>query len=168
MNLEEWATDWKVPAAAVADLRRRMGIGTEAAPQLKVDGKPGSESRQQSLVRLDAAENRVWLTRNNVGVLIDKTGRPVRFGLANESKEQNEAVKSADLIGIRAVLIGPQHFGKVIGQLVSREVKHEGWVYTGDEHEVAQLAWANFILSKGGDAAFCTGPGSFQQLQVKS
>jgi hypothetical protein len=136
-------------------------MGEGVSPPVVVDGKPGSESRQQSLVRIDAAESGVWLTRNNVGALLDARGIPVRYGLANESKAQNESVKSADLIGIRSVLIGPQHVGTVIGQFVSRECKHEGWTYKGDKHEVAQLNWCNFVLSKGGDAAFCTGPGSF-------
>lgn len=159
MRLDEWARKWGVPYAAIADLRASMGL--DGAPAVQVDGKPGSEVHQQALVRLDAVQCGVWLTRNNVGALLDERGVPVRYGLANETKEQNKAVKSADLIGIRSVLIGPQHVGMVIGQFVSRECKHEGWTYKGDKHEQAQLAWANFVLSKGGDAAFCTGPGSF-------
>ena len=160
MTLDAWAAAWGIPPAAVADLRARMHVAA-ADPAVAVTGTPGSEARQQSLVRLDAAKCGVWLTRNNVGALLDERGVPVRYGLANESKEQNKAVKSADLIGIRPMLIGPQHMGTVIGQFVSREVKHEGWRYKGDKHEIAQLAWANFVLSKGGDAAFVTGPGSF-------
>lgn len=160
MNLDAWAAAWGIPSAAIADLRVRMHVAA-ADPAVAVTGAPGSEVRQQSLVRLDAAKCGVWLTRNNVGALLDERGVPVRYGLANESKEQNKAVKSADLIGIRPVLIGPQHMGTVIGQFISREVKHEGWRYKGDKHEVAQLAWVNFVLSKGGDAAFVTGPGSF-------
>jgi hypothetical protein len=158
MTLDEWAYAWGIPTAALTDLRMRMGIA-DAAPD--VTGAPGSEVRQQSLVRLDAAQRGVWLTRNNVGALLDERGVPIRYGLANESKAQNQAVKSADLIGIRPILIGPQHIGTMIGQFVSREVKHAAWTYKGDKHEIAQLAWANFVLSKGGDAAFATGPGSF-------
>lgn len=139
-----------------------MRIGIANMPTVSpTAGNPGSETRQQSLVRIEAANNGVWLTRNNVGALLDNRNIPVRYGLANESKEQNKSVKSADLIGIRPILIGPQHMGMLIGQFVSREAKHETWTYKGDEHEVAQLAWCNFVLSKGGDAAFCTGPGSF-------
>lgn len=161
MILEAWAARWGIPHDALADLRAQLGVGGDAAPPVTVEGEPGSESRQQSLVRLEAAQRGVWLTRNNVGALLDKRGVPVRYGLANESPAQNKAVKSADLIGIKPILIGPQHLGHTIGQFVSREIKHEGWTYSGDEHEVAQLAWANFVLSKGGDAAFCSGPGSF-------
>ncbi len=159
MTLDAWASKWGVSPAALFDLRVRLGI--DSLPLLQNNSKEGSESRQQSLVRLDAAERGVWLTRNNVGALLDTRGVPVRYGLANESKAQNEVIKSADLIGIKPLLIGPQHVGQVIGQFVSRECKHEGWKYTGDKREVAQLAWATFILSKGGDAAFCSGPGSF-------
>jgi hypothetical protein len=158
--LEDWAAQWGVVTAALFDLRMRLGSVEMRLPPIA--SGDGSEARQQSLVRIDAATNGVWLTRNNVGALLDTRGVPVRFGLANESKEQNHIVKSADLIGIKPVMIGPQHMGRVLGQFVSREVKHEGWQWTGDAHEQAQLNWCNFVLSKGGDAAFCTGPGSFR------
>lgn len=154
MWLDDWARAWNIPAAALVDLRMRMGVTMRDAPTAAGEG---SESRMQSLMRLDAARDGVWLTRNNVGCLPNpETGQPVRYGLANESKSQNEVVKSADLIGIRSVLIGPQHVGTVIGQFVSREVKHEGWHWTGSKREVCQLAWADFVVSKGGDAAIDT------------
>ena len=151
MILDEWAAKWSVDTDALYDLRFQMGIAHMPMPELL--GKTGSEVRQQSLVRIAAAQSGVWLTRNNVGALLDDRGVPVRYGLANESKAQNEAVKSADLIGIRPVLIRPQHVGHLIGQFVSREIKHEGWTWKGDKHEQAQLAWAKFVLSKGGDAS---------------
>lgn len=158
--LDEWASAWGIPPAAVLDLRQRMGV--DGAPPAELEGKPGSEVRQQGLIRLAAAKSGVWLTRNNVGALLDERGVPVRYGLANESKEQNKHVKSADLIGIRPVLIGPHHVGRVIGQFVSVECKHETWRYKGDAHEVAQLAWANFVAAKGGFSCFATGPSDFK------
>lgn len=158
--LDAWAQQWGIAPAALADLRARMGV---VFGDTGMSGAEGSESRQQSLVRLDAAQRGIWLTRNNVGVLLDINGRPVRYGLANESKAQNNAVKSADLIGIKPILVGPQHIGQVIGQFVSREVKHESWQWQGDAHEQAQMKWCEFVLAKGGDAAFCTGPGSFNR-----
>lgn len=161
--LDQWARQWGVSADALLDLRNRMGIASD--PEVAVSGKAGSETRQQALIRLDAAQQGVWLTRNNVGALPDARGVPVRYGLANESKAQNSAVKSADLIGMRSILIGPHHVGSVIAQFVSREAKHEGWTFKGDAHETAQLAWAEFVIAKGGDAAFCTGPGSFNYQQ---
>lgn len=119
-----------------------------------------SEAAVQVAVRLEAARKGVALWRNNVGVLLDRRGVPVRYGLANDSSAVNANFKSADLIGIRPVLITPAHLGLTIGQFVSREVKAEGWRYTGDEREVAQLRWAELVLSLGGDAAFCTGEGT--------
>lgn len=154
--LDEWAARWGVPYEALVDLRARVGIVSVTATK----GKAG-ESRQQSIIRLEAAHKGVWLTRNNVGALMDSRGVPVRYGLANESKAQNEAIKSGDLIGIRPVVIQSRHVGSTIGQFVSREIKHEAWTYRGDAHERAQLAWIKFVISKGGDAAFATGPGSF-------
>lgn len=160
MLLDEWAARWGVPREAVMDLRARLGVDPFAPTSVSGDG---SESRQQSLVRLEAASIGIWLTRNNVGALIDERGVPVRYGLANETKAQNQQVKSADLIGIRPILIGPHHVGRTIGQFVSREVKHATWTWKGDKHEQAQLNWCNFVIAKGGDAAFCNGPGSFNR-----
>ena len=159
-TLDEWARRWGISADALLDLRRQMGV--DNAPRIEATND-ASESRQQSLIRLDAAANGVWLTRNNVGALLDERGVPIRFGLANESKAQNLAVKSADLIGIRPVLIGPHHVGQTIGQFASVECKKASWHYTGDKHEKAQVAWCEFVLSKGGFACFATGPGIFNQ-----
>lgn len=160
-DLVGWAVKWGIPHAAIVDLRMRMGVEFPAPLPLPDNSDKKSESYQQSVVRLEAPTYGVWLTRNNVGCLVDANGRPVRYGLANESKQQNEVIKSGDLIGIRSVLITQEHVGHVIGQFVSRELKHQGWCYSGDKHEKAQLNWVNFVNSKGGDASFCTGPGSF-------
>lgn len=156
---DQWAKDWGVPPGALADLKARLGI--DRGPRLEIEGNTGSETRQQGLVRLDANDSGVWMTRNNVGVLLDKTGRPVRYGLANESAAQNREFKSSDLIGIRPILVGPHHVGTVIGQFCARECKHQAWVYSGDAHERGQLNFINFINAKGGDAKFATGRGSF-------
>lgn len=151
---------WGVSKAAMYDLSIRLGVDNAPLP-VPAQMKSGSEEKQQALVRLEAASKKIWLTRNNVGALLDSRGVPIRYGLANENKKQNEKLKSADLIGIKSVLITEKHVGQIIGQFVSREVKHQGWSYTGNKHEVAQLNWCKFVVSKGGDAAFCTGPGSF-------
>lgn len=158
MKLYAWAARWGIPLAAIQELQAVYGL----------DGTPGdepyrgkkSESFAQSQVVLEGARKGVRLWRNNVGVLEDKTGRPVRYGLANQSKEQNAVIKSGDLIGIRPVLIVPEMVGVTIGQFVSREIKEPGWRYAETEREAAQLRWAEMVCALGGDAAFATGEGS--------
>jgi hypothetical protein len=119
-----------------------------------------TEAYVQSCVRLEAANKGLKLWRNNVGVLADERGVPVRYGLANDSKRLNAAVKSGDLIGWRPILVGPEHVGSRIAQFVSRECKRPGWRYSGDEHEQAQLKWAQAVMSDGGDACFASGEGT--------
>ena len=156
-DLTAWAARWNIPAAALAELATQ-----DFVPPIDPATTPGSEARQQSLIRLDAAANGVWLTRNNVGAFMDPdSSRLVRYGLANESKQQNQQIKSADLIGFRKRFIVTADVGTVIAQFVSRECKHEGWKYTGRGREVAQARWRDFINANGGDAAFASGPGSF-------
>jgi hypothetical protein len=119
-----------------------------------------NEANVMSLVRLEAAQKGIKLWRNNVGVLKDDKGRPVRYGLANDSAAVNRSIKSADLIGCRPLLITPEHVGRVIGQLVSRECKAMDWVYHGTDRERAQLKWATLLLELGADAGFATGVGT--------
>ena len=157
--ITEWARRHGVSLEAVREL---LEVLVPAAHTNHSDSLPDSEAYVQSAVRLEAPRYGVWLTRNNVGALQDKTGRPVRYGLANETKEQNKAVKSADLIGLRPVLITPHHVGHTIGQFVSRECKHAGWRPGEDvERETAQLNWVRLITRYGGDAKIVSGPGSF-------
>ena len=153
--LHDWAMRHHVGLDALRELDTIL-TGAYAAPRTI----EGSESAVSAQVRLEASRKGVLLFRNNVGVLPDANGRPVRYGLANESAEQNKAIKSADLIGIRPVLIEPRHVGHTIGQFVSREVKKGGWVYTGKGREAAQMNWVKAIVARGGDACFCSGEGT--------
>lgn len=138
------------------DLQTTLGTYTPPLPA-EAPGAGKSEAWAQSVVRLEASEKGVKLFRNNVGVLEDKTGRPVRYGLGNDSAQQNEIIKSADLIGIRGVVITPEMIGHRFGQFVSVECKSPGWQYTGAGRERAQMAWMNLINSMGGMAFFSTG-----------
>lgn len=149
-HLQQWAFHWGIPAVAMADLQRRL---TEPFAVV-VSGT--SEAAVQTQVRLDAARAGIPTWRNNVGVLLDKRGVPVRFGLANDSSAVNKRFKSADLIGIKPVTVTPQMVGSVIGQFWSRECKHAGWKYRGDDHEQAQRRWAELVLAHGGDAGFAS------------
>lgn len=151
-----WANRWGVSFNALQDLRAVLGLdGGHIAPAVG-----NSEAAVQAAVRLEAAQKGVRVWRNNVGVLKDERGVPVRYGLANDSHAVNKNFKSADLIGIRPVTIQQWHVGHVLGQFVSREVKRPDWKYRGDEREEAQLRWAHMVIALGGDAGFATGAGT--------
>lgn len=113
-----------------------------------------SETDLQSLIRIKAMSCDIRLWRNNVGAALTRDGRPVRYGLANDSKTLNSVLKSSDLIGIRGYVITEADIGKTIGQFVSYEIKKPGWKYTGTPHERAQLAWIELINNCGGEAKF--------------
>lgn len=154
--LYQWAKDWNIPPAALADLMARTGT----LPELPQNKEPdASESRVQSQIRIKAGARGDFLTRNNVGALLDKRGVPVRFGLMNETKELNKVVKSGDLIGGRRVLITPEMVGRIILQFWSVECKEAAWRFNpNDPHEKAQLAWATYINARGGYAIFANNP----------
>ncbi len=151
IELRTWALRHGVTDAALADLAGVLGA-TAAT------GGGGSESRAQSEIRLAAPSLGMRLWRNNVGVLKNEAGTPVRYGLANDSKALNKQLKSGDLIGWRRLLVGPEHVGATIAQFVSVECKALGWTYRGDEHEQAQQRWAALVATEGGFARFATGP----------
>jgi len=157
MTLDQWAADWRVPPAALVDLRKRLGCEPPPPPP---DARGRSEAWAQSAVRIEAGAKGIRLWRNNVGALLDQRGVPVRYGLANDNKALNARLKSADLVGIKPLLITQAHVGATVGQFICREMKAPGWHYRGDEHERAQLAWAKLVVSLGGDAGFATGRGS--------
>lgn len=155
-TIMQWAIKHGVTAVALAELGAIFGIESPTiAPRVGV-----SEAAVQNAVRLEGATKGVMLYRNNVGVLPDRQGRPVRYGLANDSAAVNQSVKSGDLIGWRPVIITSDHVGSCIAQFVSRECKPVGWRYTGTDRERAQLAWAQLIVNAGGDAGFCNGVGT--------
>lgn len=150
--LDDWARRWDIPAEALDDLRESLVVvSTESTDAT-------SESGVQQRVRLDYARNSHALWRNNVGAgqLMDGE-RFIRFGLANESKQMNQRIKSGDLIGITRVLITPAHVGQVLGVFTSVETKRPGWVYNeNDPHSAAQARWILLVRSLGGIAHFTT------------
>lgn len=153
-NLDLWAMRHHVSAEAMTELR--MIWVSQEKPDVLTERR--GEAYVQSRVMLEAAQRGVILFRNNVGVLMDSNGRPVRYGLANESKKRNESLKSADLIGIRPVLITAGHVGKTIGQFVSIECKRPDWKPGQDkEREEAQQNWATLVGAYGGFAAITNG-----------
>lgn len=156
MTLNQWAIKWGVPIGALEDLRREFGaISTEPAPN------PGeSEAGVQNRIRLEASRKGLRLWRNNVGATMDENGNFIRYGLANDSKQLNDKLKSSDLIGIRPVRIEPHHVGAVLGQFVAREIKPGSWSYSGTKREEAQLKFLELVVSLGGDGAFATNEGT--------
>lgn len=115
-----------------------------------------SEASVMQRIRIAASDAGWRLWRNNCGAGKLENGSFVRWGLANDTS--GAQVASADLIGIRPVLITPDMVGTVIGQFVSIEAKHETWKpRMADKHEQAQRRWADLVRSLGGLAFFSTG-----------
>lgn len=118
-----------------------------------------TEQELLNLVRLKAQDHNMMLWRNNSGVARSDAGRPVRFGLANDSKKLNDVFKSSDLIGIKTHTITADDVGKAVGIFVAYEVKRPGWEYTGTSRELAQKAFLDFISRKGGISKFISSLG---------
>lgn len=155
MNLNNWAIKWGVPFEAVEDLRRGLQtVNTEPSPQFDE-----SEGAIQTRVRLEASAKGARIWRNNVGAVLTEKSF-IRYGLANDSKQMNDKIKSSDLIGIKPIRITESMVGGVIGQFLAREVKKGDWNFTGTKRELAQLAFLNLIISLGGDAAFTNREGT--------
>lgn len=156
MNLNEWAIRWQVPYAAVEDLQQQFGlVGTDPAP---VAGE--SEAAVQNKIRLEASRAGARIWRNNVGATLTEDGSFIRYGLANDSKQMNQHIKSADLVGLRPVMVRAHHVGQVLGVFLAREVKAADWRYSGTPREVAQLRFLELVASLGGDAAFANAEGT--------
>lgn len=118
-----------------------------------------SESNVQSRTRLAGGAKSWRLWRNNRGALPDQNGRPVRYGLANDSKQLGDVLKSGDFIGWRPVIITPDMVGKLIAQFVSVECKAEDWTPSpNDKHEQSQRRWADLVNREGGYAVFVSDP----------
>jgi hypothetical protein len=119
-----------------------------------------SESEVQADVRLRAPLVRAHLFRNNSGVLPNEAGRPVRYGLANESAAVNRVLKSADLIGWQSVTVTADMVGQTLAVFLSVEVKPEDFNGPSGKAEAeryeAQKNWANLVNKAGGRAYIVT------------
>lgn len=158
--LVDWCNKHGVPQSALPELVELLGIAPgvgvpESQAQINGNAFLRNEMDVQNAVRIRAGESGCLLMRNNVGVLPDANGRPVRFGLANDSKKLNQTFKSSDLIGITPV---PVQGAGYIGVFTALECKAPGWVFTGSQREVAQAAFHNRVRALGGIAGFVSDP----------
>lgn len=160
--MQDWALTWGIPQEALDDLAERSTIACAPADGLAMTSR--SEAYTQSMVRLAAPAMGITTWRNNVGAAKTDTGSFIRFGLANDSKQLNESIKSGDLIGWQTIVIGPEHVGQRFARFVSIECKEVGWEFgraargteQGDR-EWAQHRWAEMVRAAGGVAFFSTG-----------
>jgi len=115
------------------------------------------EGTVQQEVQLQARYEDCHLMRNNSGALKDETGRLVRYGLGNVSKQHNDQIKSSDLIGFTKKVITPEMVGSTVAVFTAIEVKAEKWKEEKkfNKRESAQNNFINWIKLNGGIAGFC-------------
>jgi len=154
--IHKWAVAENVHPHAIHRLLIALGVGFEPLHSMDVP-EGASEAAVQQRVRVAMTEAGVTNWRNNVGAMMDDKGNMVRFGLCNDTPALNKVFKSSDLVGIDSSPITPAMVGLPRGQFVAREVKEQGWKYTGTAHEQAQLKFGQLVISKGGSFAFTTG-----------
>lgn len=119
-----------------------------------------TETEVQNDVLLIASKRGWRLFRNNVGVAKRNDGTPVRYGLANISKQMNQHLKSSDLIGIKPVVITPDMVGQTIGVFTAIECKKGDWKRSpSSKREEAQERFIELVKSLGGHAEFCNNAG---------
>jgi hypothetical protein len=119
-----------------------------------------AESTVQTNTRIEHCRvTRGQLWRNNSGAYMDDHGRMVRYGLANESAQENRVIKSSDLIGITPVLIQPHMVGYHLGVFTAYEVKPSGWkLRPSDKRGLAQQNFHDIVRASCGFAGFVTDP----------
>ena len=98
-----------------------------------------SEAQLVAQVQLDLSSDSVRLLRNNVGVLPDRTGRPVRYGVGNPG--------GSDLIGWSSVTVTPEMVGTRIAIICAIECKHGR-----NKPTDAQQSFIDAVVKAGGRA----------------
>lgn len=123
------------------------------------------EAAVASHVRLEAPKHHVHLWRNNVGAAQDHTGRMIRYGLANDSKQLAQHVKSSDFIGITPVTITQDMVGQTIGVFTAVETKPSTWKFLQScKRSLAQKAFHDIVKAAGGFAGFATSVDDFKRI----
>ncbi len=163
MLIHQWAAKYGIPDHMVQDLMQNyLGQRPEPATTVREAMSEKGVAQRTEFAFCDLG-GILW--RNNVGVLEDRNGVPVRYGLANTSKKVNKQTKSGDQIGCLPVVIRPDHVGRTFGLFVSIEDKRAGWIWKGDPHELAQANWAQIVTSLGGVAMFVNDPDQINILR---
>lgn len=121
-----------------------------------------NEQAIQQQIRLHAVKRNVLLFRNNSGVATGADGRPIRFGLGNDSTILNASFKSSDLIGIRPVIVTPEMVGTLAGLFIAVEIKKPG--YSMSPTVQAQQHFCNIVRGCGGIAGVVTSVEEFERL----
>jgi hypothetical protein len=93
---------------------------------------------QQRVMLLSRGATRLW--RNNCGMLQDRFGKWVRFGVANPG--------GSDLIGFHSVIITPDMVGKKVAIFTAFEVKRS----SGGKATDKQLRFIDLVKCFGGIA----------------
>lgn len=147
-TLTDWAARWNIPAAALQEL-----LATVTPPVVR-SPLSGEQAVQQE-IRAAAPAAGCILWRNNSGAAVDPdTGRPIRYGLGNDSKQINAVLKSSDLIGITPVTVTAAHVGQVLGVFTAVEVKRPGWTRPSGKREQAQATFLSLVERFGGVGTF--------------
>lgn len=148
MRLCAWVARWGVPPEAMRDLRAALG----RTGGLVYDGPPvrphADETERGAAYRLAVQSWGGTLMRNNNGVAHQPDGRPIRYGLGNESQKLQATCKSSDWIGIAPG-----------GRFLAVEDKPPGWRFSpGDEHTAGQWRFLARVNELGGVGMFATHP----------
>lgn len=120
------------------------------------------EGAVTSHVLLEAVKHNCNLMRNNVGAgtLVDEDGKTshLRWGLMNESKKQNEQIKSSDYIGLTPVWCYREGIGwGWLGVFTAIEMKASDWRFVqSDKRALAQSRFHDMVRGYGGFAGFAT------------
>lgn len=118
-----------------------------------------SEAATQQHIRRALAQAGVQAWRNNTGAFKDESGRWVRYGLANDSAQLNDQIKSSDLICCIPTLITPDMLFKVFGRFGAVECKPSDWTFSEkDKRAVAQGRYHAIVCEAGGVAGFARSP----------
>lgn len=136
------------------------------------------EATVQNLTRVEhckTTNGQIW--RNNSGAYQDEFGNFVRYGLANESKQENELIKSSDLIGITPTLITQEMVGYWLGVFTAYEVKPSGWAMPtpiagrplhkqpeATKRAMAQAKFHEIVRAACGYAGFVTDPKDIHRI----